>query len=67
MPGSPPRADVLSRLQPPEGGRDRAPMDVDRAQSTGYVPTILKNPHALRSSSSACRTFSVSGCPAMSM
>ena len=35
--------------------------------STGYVPRILKNPQALRSSSSAWRTFSVSGWPAMSM
>ena len=35
--------------------------------STGYVPRILKNPHALRSSSSAWRTFSVSGWPSMSM
>jgi hypothetical protein len=47
--------------------RSRGPAAA-RAQctSTGYVPRILKKPHTLRSSSSALRTCSWSGWPAMS-
>jgi len=49
--------------QRPDAGRQ--PRQA-QCTSTGYVPRILKNPHTLRSSSSAVRTCSWSGWPAMS-